>query len=145
MKDWDNGIIKCEVSYPTLAWITRQVERRGRGKGQVRPALKSDNIAGFCCCCLLPSLVYSSVLVTLETAVGAYRAFCCCAAVGRGVLWCMEREIFGDARWEQQSKNPLQGLPFLAVLSCCRYSLARVGPWGKFSRGVDFHGFGRAI
>lgn len=51
----------------------RQVERRGRGKGQVRLASKSASIAGFCCCYLLPSLVYSSVLVTLETAVGAYR------------------------------------------------------------------------
>lgn len=51
----------------------RQVERMGRGKGQASPALKSDNTAGFCCCYLLPSLVYSSVLVTLETAVGAYR------------------------------------------------------------------------
>lgn len=81
MKDWGNGITKCGVSYPTLAWILRQVERRGRG--QVIPGSKSDNIAGFCCRYLLPSLVYSSVLVTLETAVGAYRGILLLCSCGQ--------------------------------------------------------------
>lgn len=45
--------------------------KRGIGKGELRPAPKSGSIAGLHCCCLLPSPVYGSVLVTLETAVGA--------------------------------------------------------------------------
>lgn len=60
-----------------------RLESRGRGKGQLRPASKSDNKAGFCCSYLLPSLVYSSMLVTLETAVGAYRGILLLCSCGQ--------------------------------------------------------------
>lgn len=49
-----------------------QLKKRGQGKGQFRLVPRSDSVAESCCY-LLPSLVYGSVLVTLETAVGAYR------------------------------------------------------------------------
>lgn len=70
------------------------------GKGQLRPAPKSDNIAGSRCCCLLPSLVYSSMLVTLETAVGAYRGILLLCSHGqRCPVVCGEREILRGAGW----------------------------------------------
>lgn len=132
----------------TLAWITGQLEGKG-GRQQLRPAPKSGNITGLCCCCFLLSLVYGSALVTLATAVGAYRGIallCSHDTVGKSVPWCVGR---GGAVWiawwdEGDKVTPVTKCPGLTWPGC-RSSLAAVWPQGVFGRRVVVSGFGRVI
>lgn len=109
-----------------------------QAKRQLRPAPKSGNIAGLHGCCFLLSLVYGSVLVTLETAVGAYRGtvlLCSRGTTGRGVPWCVGKGRSWAPRadlWGEGSgvKRAERFLSFTCLISL-RVQFGRRGPPGK--------------